>query len=138
MRIFPAIDLKDGQCVRLRQGLMSEATVFGDDPAAQARDFERLGFDYLHIVDVNGAFEGEPVNAAAVRLILKTLSIPVQLGGGIRTLGHIESWLQEGVARVIMGTVAVRNPQLLRESARIFPGRIAVGIDARDGLVAIE
>jgi phosphoribosylformimino-5-aminoimidazole carboxamide ribotide isomerase len=138
MRLFPAIDLKDGQCVRLRQGLMSEATVFGDDPAAQARDFERLGFDYLHVVDLNGAFEGEPVNASAVRLILKTLSIPVQLGGGIRTLDHIESWLQEGIARVIMGTAAVRNPQLLREAARIFPGRIAVGIDARDGLVAIE
>jgi phosphoribosylformimino-5-aminoimidazole carboxamide ribotide isomerase len=138
MRLFPAIDLKDGQCVRLRQGLMSEATVFGDDPAAQARDFERLGFDYLHVVDLNGAFEGGPVNAAAVRAILRTLSIPVQLGGGIRTAGHIESWLQEGIARVIMGTAAVRDPQLLRESARRFPGRIAVGIDARDGLVAIE
>jgi phosphoribosylformimino-5-aminoimidazole carboxamide ribotide isomerase len=138
MRLFPAIDLKDGQCVRLRQGLMSEATVFGDDPAAQARDFERLGFDYLHVVDLNGAFEGEPVNAAAVRAIVHSLSIPVQLGGGIRTLAHIESWLEEGIARVIMGTAAVRNPQLLRESAKAFPGRIAVGIDARDGLVAIE
>ena len=117
---------------------MSEATVFGDDPAAQARDFERLGFDDLHVVDLNGAFEGGPVNAAAVRAILQTLSIPVQLGGGIRTAGHIESWLHEGIARVIMGTAAVRDPQLLRESARRFPGRIAVGIDARDGLVAIE
>lgn len=138
MRLFPAIDLKDGQCVRLRQGLMSEATVFGDDPAAQARDFERLGFDYLHVVDLNGAFTGTPVNSEAVRKILHTLSIPVQLGGGIRSLEQIESWLNEGVTRVILGTVAVRDPQLVREAARGFPGRVAVGIDARDGMVAIE
>jgi phosphoribosylformimino-5-aminoimidazole carboxamide ribotide isomerase len=138
MKLFPAIDLKDGQCVRLRQGLMSEATVFGDDPAAQARDFERLGFEYLHVVDLNGAFEGQPVNAAAVRSILSTLSIPVQLGGGIRTVAQIENWLKEGVARVILGTVAVRQPQIVIGAARAFPGQVAVGIDARDGMVAIE
>lgn len=138
MRLFPAIDLKDGQCVRLRQGLMSEATVFRDDPAAQARDFERLGFDYLHVVDLNGAFEGEPVNAAAVRAILQTLSIPVQLGGGIRTMAQVGAWLRDGVARVILGTVAVRDPELVRTAAREYPGRVAVGIDAREGLVAIE
>jgi phosphoribosylformimino-5-aminoimidazole carboxamide ribotide isomerase len=124
--------------VRLRQGLMSEATVFRDDPAAQARDFERLGFDYLHVVDLNGAFEGEPVNAAAVRAILRTLSIPVQLGGGIRSMGQIDAWLREGVARVILGTAAVRDPGLVRAAARAHPGRIAVGIDAREGRVAIE
>ncbi len=138
MILFPAIDLKDGQCVRLRQGLMSEATVFGDDPAAQARAFEKLGFEYLHVVDLNGAFEGEPVNVVAVRSILHSLSIPMQLGGGIRSLAQIENWLNEGVARVILGTVAVRDPQLVRESATAFPGRVAVGIDARDGRVAIE
>jgi phosphoribosylformimino-5-aminoimidazole carboxamide ribotide isomerase len=138
MKLFPAIDLKDGQCVRLRQGLMSEATVFGDDPAAQARDFEYLGFEYLHVVDLNGAFEGEPVNAAAVRAIRATLSIPIQLGGGIRTLAHIENWLKEGIDRVILGTVAVREPRIVHEAARAFPGKIAVGIDARDGMVAIE
>ncbi len=138
MRLFPAIDLKDGECVRLRQGLMSEATVFADDPARQARDFETLGFDYLHVVDLNGAFEGRPVNAAAVRSIVRTISIPMQLGGGIRSMAHIETWLKEGVARVILGTVAVRDPQLVRESAREHPGRIAVGIDAREGIVAIE
>jgi phosphoribosylformimino-5-aminoimidazole carboxamide ribotide isomerase len=138
MILFPAIDLKDGQCVRLRQGLMSEATVFGDDPEAQARAFEKLGFEYLHVVDLNGAFEGEPVNVVAVRSILHSLSIPMQLGGGIRSLAQIENWLNEGVARVILGTVAVRDPQLVRESAVAFPGRVAVGIDARDGRVAIE
>jgi phosphoribosylformimino-5-aminoimidazole carboxamide ribotide isomerase len=138
MILFPAIDLKDGQCVRLRQGLMSEATVFGDDPEAQARAFEKLGFEYLHVVDLNGAFEGEPVNVVAVRSILHSLSIPMQLGGGIRSLAQIENWLNEGVARVILGTVAVRDPQLVRESATAFPGRVAVGIDARDGRVAIE
>jgi phosphoribosylformimino-5-aminoimidazole carboxamide ribotide isomerase len=138
MKLFPAIDLKDGQCVRLRQGLMSEATVFANDPAAQALAFEKLGFAYLHVVDLNGAFEGGPVNGAAVRAILQTLSIPVQLGGGIRSLAQIENWLREGIARVILGTVAVRDPQLVREAARLYPGRIAVGIDARDGMVAIE
>jgi phosphoribosylformimino-5-aminoimidazole carboxamide ribotide isomerase len=138
MKLFPAIDLKDGQCVRLRQGLMSEATVFADDPAAQALAFERLGFVYLHVVDLNGAFEGGPVNGAAVRAILQTLSIPLQLGGGIRSLAQIENWLEEGIARVILGTAAVREPQLVREAARRHPGRVAVGIDARDGMVAIE
>lgn len=117
---------------------MDDATVFGDDPAAQAKSFQDQGFEYLHVVDLNGAFEGEPVNAASVRSILHTLSIPVQLGGGIRTLAHIENWLKEGISRVILGTVAVRNPQLVREAAAAFPGRIAVGIDARDGFVAIE
>jgi phosphoribosylformimino-5-aminoimidazole carboxamide ribotide isomerase len=138
MKLFPAIDLKDGQCVRLRQGLMSEATVFGDDPAAQARDFESLGFQYLHVVDLNGAFEGEPVNAAAVRAIRASLSIPVQLGGGIRTLAHIENWLKEGIDRVILGTAAVREPRIVHEAARAFPGKVAVGVDARGGMVAIE
>ena len=138
MIIFPAIDLKDGQCVRLRQGIMSEATVFGNAPSAQARAFEQLGFEYLHVVDLNGAFQGKPVNVEAVRSILQILSIPVQLGGGIRSLAQIENWLNEGVARVILGTVAVRDPQLVRESAAAFPGRVAVGIDARDGRVAIE
>lgn len=138
MIIYPAIDLKDGQCVRLRRGLMSEATVFNDSPAAQAKAFEAAGFEYLHVVDLNGAFEGEPVNAAAVRAIRASLSIPMQLGGGIRTLKQIETWLAEGVTRVILGTVAVRNPALVREAAAKFPGQVAVGIDARDGLVAIE
>lgn len=138
MILFPAIDLKDGQCVRLRQGLMSEATVFGDDPAAQAEAFQRLGFEYLHVVDLNGAFEGAPVNANAVRKMLEVLSIPVQLGGGIRNLPQIENWLREGVARVILGTVAVKDPDLVRNAAKVFPGQVAVGIDARDGNVAIE
>jgi phosphoribosylformimino-5-aminoimidazole carboxamide ribotide isomerase len=138
MILFPAIDLKDGQCVRLRQGQMSEATVFADDPCAQAEAFQRLGFQYLHVVDLNGAFEGEPVNADAVRKILSMLSIPVQLGGGIRNLTHIENWLNEGVTRVILGTVAVKDPELVRNAAKAFPGQIAVGIDARNGLVAIE
>ena len=138
MILFPAIDLKDGCCVRLRQGLMSEATVFSDAPATQAKAFEAMGFRYLHVVDLNGAFEGEPVNAAAVRAILGSLSIPVQLGGGIRTLKQVEAWLTEGIARVILGTAAVRNPDLVRQAAAAFPGKVAVGIDARDGRVAIE
>jgi phosphoribosylformimino-5-aminoimidazole carboxamide ribonucleotide (ProFAR) isomerase len=128
MKLFPAIDLKDGQCVRLRQGLMSEATVFADDPAAQALAFERLGFAYLHVVDLNGAFQGGPVNGAAVRAILQILSIPVQLGGGIRSLAQIGNWLEEGIARVILGTAAVREPQLVREAARRHPGRRALGV----------
>jgi phosphoribosylformimino-5-aminoimidazole carboxamide ribotide isomerase len=138
MILFPAIDLKDGQCVRLRQGLMSEATVFGDDPAAQALAFERMGFRYLHVVDLNGAFEGEPVNAAAVRSILGAIAMPMQLGGGIRRMAQIETWLEAGVTRVILGTVAVRDPALVRDAAKAFPGRVAVGIDAKDGRVAIE
>jgi phosphoribosylformimino-5-aminoimidazole carboxamide ribotide isomerase len=138
MILFPAIDLKDGQCVRLRQGEMAEATVFNTDPAAQARDFEDQGFEALHIVDLNGAFAGKPVNAAAVEAILEAVHIPVQLGGGIRDLDTIVTWLEKGVDRVILGTAAVRDPHFVREAARDFPGCIAVGIDARDDKVAIE
>jgi phosphoribosylformimino-5-aminoimidazole carboxamide ribotide isomerase len=138
MILFPAIDLKDGRCVRLKQGEMAQATVFNDDPAAQARTFEQQGFRWLHIVDLNGAFAGRPVNAAAVESILAAVTIPVQLGGGIRDLTTIETWLGKGVRRVILGTVAVRNPTLVREACSAFPGRIVVGIDARDGRVAVE
>jgi phosphoribosylformimino-5-aminoimidazole carboxamide ribotide isomerase len=138
MILFPAIDLKDGACVRLRHGEMAEATVFNDDPAAQARAFEAQGFRWLHIVDLNGAFAGKPVNGAAVDTILAAISIPAQLGGGIRDLATIDSWLAKGLARVILGTLAVRNPAIVREACTTFPGRIAVGIDARDGRVAIE
>lgn len=138
MILFPAIDLKDGQCVRLKLGDMAEATVFSDDPAAQARSFEAQGFEWLHLVDLNGAFEGKPVNAAAVRAILDSVSLPVQLGGGIRTLGQIEAWLGNGIRRVILGTVALRDPELVREACRLFPGRIAVGIDAKGGRVAVQ
>jgi len=136
--LFPAIDLKDGQCVRLKLGDMAQATVFNDDPAAQARVFEGQGFEYLHIVDLNGAFAGRPVNGPAVEAILEAVKIPVQLGGGIRDLGTIEAWLGKGVRRVILGTVAVRNPVLVREACRSFPGRVAVGIDAKGGKVAVE
>jgi phosphoribosylformimino-5-aminoimidazole carboxamide ribotide isomerase len=136
--LFPAIDLKDGQCVRLKLGDMSQATVFNDDPAAQAQSFEAQGFEYLHIVDLNGAFAGKPVNAPAVEAILGAVKIPVQLGGGIRDLGTVEAWLGRGVRRVILGTVAVRNPALVREACRTFPGRVAVGIDAKGGKVAVE
>jgi phosphoribosylformimino-5-aminoimidazole carboxamide ribotide isomerase len=138
MILFPAIDLKDGQCVRLLRGEMDAATVFSDDPAAQARDFEAQGFEYLHMVDLNGAFEGRPVNGDAVEAILSAISIPAQLGGGIRDLATIEAWLTKGIARVILGTVAVREPDLVREACEKFPGRIAVGIDARGSMVAIE
>ena len=138
MILFPAIDLKDGQCVRLKLGDMAQATVFNDDPAAQARSFEQQGFQYLHVVDLNGAFAGESVNGAAVEAILKAVRFPVQLGGGIRTLGHIESWLGKGLSRVILGTVAVRDPALVREAAKRWPGQVAVGIDARKGMVAVE
>ncbi|MGQ0672011.1 MAG: 1-(5-phosphoribosyl)-5-[(5-phosphoribosylamino)methylideneamino]imidazole-4-carboxamide isomerase [Hyphomicrobium sp.] len=138
MILFPAIDLKDGQCVRLKLGEMSQATVFNDDPAAQARDFERQGFRYLHIVDLNGAFAGRPVNGAAVEAILAAVSMPVQLGGGIRDLATVESWLAKGIRRVILGTIAVRDPALVREACRAFPGRVAVGIDAKVGKVAVE
>lgn len=138
MILFPAIDLKDGQCVRLRQGEMDDATVFNDDPAAQARAFETQGFEYLHIVDLNGAFEGRPVNGAAVDAILGAISIPAQLGGGIRDIATIEAWLEKGVARVILGTVAVRSPELVGQACKAYPGRIAVGIDARGGKVAVE
>lgn len=138
MILFPAIDLKDGQCVRLKLGDMAEATVFNDDPAAQARIFEQQGFSWLHLVDLNGAFAGQPVNGAAVEAILKAVSLPVQLGGGIRSLAHIEAWLAKGIRRVILGTVALRDPALVREACRLFPGRIAVGIDAKGGKVAVE
>jgi phosphoribosylformimino-5-aminoimidazole carboxamide ribotide isomerase len=135
--LFPAIDLKDGKCVRLKLGEMSEATVFNDDPAAQALAFETQGFTYLHIVDLNGAFAGKPVNGAAVEAILAAISIPAQLGGGIRDMATIEHWLAKGLRRVILGTAAVRDPALVREACRKFPGRIAVGIDAKGGKVAV-
>jgi len=138
MILFPAIDLKDGQCVRLKLGDMNKATVFNDDPAAQAKSFEDQGFEYLHVVDLNGAFAGESVNGGAVEAILKSVKFPVQLGGGIRTIAHIEAWLARGLSRVILGTVAVRDPALVKEAARKFPGKVAVGIDARGGRVAVE
>ena len=138
MILFPAIDLKDGKCVRLKLGEMNQATVFNDDPAAQAKTFENQGFKYLHIVDLNGAFEGKPVNGAAVEAILKAIRMPVQLGGGIRDLETIEAWLAKGIRRVILGTIAVRDPALVREACRKFPGRVAVGIDAKGGKVAVE
>jgi phosphoribosylformimino-5-aminoimidazole carboxamide ribotide isomerase len=138
MILFPAIDLKDGACVRLKQGDMNEATVFSLDPAAQAKAFEDAGFEWLHLVDLNGAFEGKPVNRSAVESILKTIKIPVQLGGGIRDLEMIEAWLAAGIRRVILGTVALKNPALVKHAAQKFPDQIVVGIDARDGLVAVE
>jgi phosphoribosylformimino-5-aminoimidazole carboxamide ribotide isomerase len=138
MILFPAIDLKDGQCVRLERGEMAQATVFNADPSAQARAFAAQGFAWLHIVDLNGAFAGRPVNAAAVEAILAAVTIPVQLGGGIRDLATVEAWLGRGVARVILGTAAVRDPALVREACRRFPGRVAVGIDAKAGKVAVE
>lgn len=136
MILYPAIDLKDGNCVRLLRGDMDAATVFGSDPAAQARAFRDAGAEWLHLVDLNGAFEGKPVNAAAVEAILAAIDIPAQLGGGIRDMATIENWLERGLTRVILGTVAVENPELVREAADAFPGRIAVGIDARAGRVA--
>ncbi|MDP3548237.1 MAG: 1-(5-phosphoribosyl)-5-[(5-phosphoribosylamino)methylideneamino]imidazole-4-carboxamide isomerase [Phreatobacter sp.] len=138
MRLFPAIDLKEGRCVRLKQGDMAQATVYADDPAAQARAFETQGFDYLHVVDLDGAFAGKPVNAAAVEAIRAATSFPVQLGGGIRDMTTVEGWLGKGVSRVIIGTAAVRDPDFVRTAARAFPGQVAVGIDARDGWVAVE
>ena len=138
MILFPAIDIKDGRCVRLKHGQMSQATVFNDDPAAQARLFEAQGFGWLHIVDLDGAFAGKPANAPAVESILQVIAIPAQLGGGIRDLATIEMWLGKGIRRVILGTVAVRNPGLVREACRLFAGRVAVGIDARGGKVAVE
>ncbi|WP_242219145.1 1-(5-phosphoribosyl)-5-[(5-phosphoribosylamino)methylideneamino]imidazole-4-carboxamide isomerase [Shinella zoogloeoides] len=138
MILFPAIDLKDGQCVRLKLGDMDQATVYNPDPAAQAKAFEDQGFEWLHVVDLNGAFAGESVNGAAVDAILKATKNPVQLGGGIRTLDHIESWLSRGLSRVILGTVAVRDPALVIEACKKFPGKVAVGIDAKGGKVAVE
>jgi len=136
--LFPAVDLKNGQCVRLEQGDMARATVFNLDPAAQARAFAAQGFEYLHIVDLDGAFAGKPMNAAAVEAMLQVVTIPVQLGGGIRDLKTVEAWLAKGVARVIIGTAAVRDPELVKSAAKKFPGRVAVGLDARDGKVAVE
>jgi len=138
MILFPAIDLKEGLAVRLEQGDMARATVFHRDPAAQARAFEMQGFAYLHMVDLDGAFAGKPVNADAVDRILETIGIPVQLGGGVRDMATVEGWLAKGVTRVIIGTAAVRNPALVREAAKRYPGRVAVGLDARDGKVAVE
>ena len=138
MILYPAIDLKDGQAVRLVHGAMNSATVFNDDPAAQARAFEDAGCAWVHLVDLNGAFAGRPVNAAAVDAILAALTVPAQLGGGIRDMATIETWLGRGLARVILGTVAVEDPDLVRAAARAFPGRVAVGIDARKGRVATK
>jgi phosphoribosylformimino-5-aminoimidazole carboxamide ribotide isomerase len=138
MILFPAIDLKDGQCVRLKLGDMAQATVFNDNPAAQALSFQQQGFEWLHLVDLNGAFEGRPVNAKAVEDILKAIKIPVQLGGGIRDIATIEHWLAHGITRVILGTVALRNPEVVRAACKKFPGKIVVGIDAKSGYVAVE
>ncbi len=136
--LFPAIDLKGGQCVRLEQGDMARATVFSLEPAAQARSFAAQGFEYLHVVDLDGAFAGQPMNAHAVEAMLKAVTMPLQLGGGIRDLKTVEAWLDKGVARVIIGTAAVRDPDLVKNAARKFPGRVAVGLDARDGKVAVQ
>lgn len=138
MILYPAIDLKEGACVRLVRGDMAQATVFSDDPAAQARAFVAAGFQWLHVVDLDGAFAGRPVNGAAVAAIVATVDIPVQLGGGIRDLATIAMWLDQGVSRVILGTVALRDPALVKQACRDHPGRVAVGIDARGGLVAVE
>lgn len=138
MILFPAIDLKNGQCVRLVHGDMAQATVFNDDPAAQAASFAAQGFEWLHVVDLDGAFAGRSENAAAVDAIRQAIDLPLQLGGGIRTLAHIEAWLAKGITRVILGTIAVRDPDLVRAACKKFPGRIAVGIDARDNKVAVE
>lgn len=138
MILFPAIDLKNGQCVRLEQGDMARATVFSLDPAAQAAAFECQGFEYLHVVDLDGAFAGKPMNAQAVEAMLKAVTMPVQLGGGIRDMATLEAWLDKGIARVIIGTAAVRDPAFVKQAAKQYPGRVAVGLDARDGKVAVE
>ena len=138
LTLYPAIDLKDGACVRLLRGEMAHATVFGTDPGAQAASWQAAGFGWLHVVDLNGAFAGKPVNEAAVKSILAAVSVPVQLGGGIRTIGQIETWLAAGIFRVILGSAAAKNPELVREAAKKFPGRVVVGIDAKGGLVATE
>ncbi len=138
MILFPAIDLKDGLCVRLVRGDMEQAVVFNADPAAQARSFQEAGFAWLHLVDLNGAIEGKPINAEAVDAILKAIAMPVQLGGGIRSMQTIEGWLEKGVARVVLGTAALRQPNLVQEAARAFPGKVAVAVDARDGYVAVS
>lgn len=138
MILYPAIDLKDGQCVRLLKGDMDKATVFNASPADQAARFVRDGFEWLHVVDLNGAVEGKPVNAEAVGAILEAVSLPVQLGGGVRTLEQVEHWIETGVSRIILGTVAVKNPMLVRTAARLWPEQIAVGVDVRAGKVAVE
>jgi phosphoribosylformimino-5-aminoimidazole carboxamide ribotide isomerase len=138
MILFPAIDLKDGRCVRLKRGLMDQATVFNDDPAAQAKAFEQAGFKWLHCVDLNGAFDGRSVNADAIRAIRAAIDLPLQLGGGIRDMAAVEGWLAAGIARVILGTAALRNPAFVREAARAFPGKIVVGADAVGGRVATD
>ena len=138
MILYPAIDLKDGQCVRLLRGEMAAATVFGDDPAAQAAEFQAAGCEWLHLVDLNGAFAGTPVNGAAVEAILARITVPAQLGGGIRDMATIAMWLEKGLARVILGTAAVENADLVRQAAKAFPGQVAVGIDARKGFVATK
>lgn len=138
MILFPAIDLKDGLCVRLQQGDVARMTVFNRDPAAQAHIFETEGFEYLHMVDLDGAFAGKPMNADAVERILETVTIPIQLGGGIRDTATVEAWLDKGITRVIIGTAAVRDPPFVKQAARDFPGRVAVGLDARDGKVAVQ
>lgn len=138
MRLYPAIDLKDGQCVRLFKGDMKAATVYNEDAAAQARRFEAAGFDYLHVVDLNGAVSGASSNHGVVKKIIDSVDIPVQLGGGIRSETAVKSWLDAGVTRVILGTVAVKNPQLVKDVAKAYPGQIVVGIDAREGMVAVE
>lgn len=138
MIIFPAIDLKDGQCVRLKRGLMEEATIFNPDPVEQARSFAAQGFRWLHCVDLNGAFEGRSVNRKAVEAIRGAISLPIQLGGGIRDRAHVDAWLDTGITRVILGTVALKNPQLVKDAARAYPGRIVVAADARNGKVATE
>ncbi len=138
MILFPAIDLKEGHCVRLVQGDMEQATIFNDDPSAQAAIFEQQGFEWLHVVDLDGAFAGKPMNAKAVEGILAQIKLPVQLGGGIRDLKTVDAWLEKGISRVIIGTAAVRDPDFVKEAARKYPGKIAVGIDARDGFVAVE
>jgi len=138
MNLYPAIDLKDGNCVRLLHGDMDKATVFSDSPATQAKAFEDAGFEWLHVVDLNGAFAGQPVNKAAVEGILDAITLPVQLGGGIRDMATIDMWLEAGISRVILGTIALRNPQLVKDACKRHPGKIAVGIDARGGKVAVE
>ena len=138
MILYPAIDLKDGQCVRLVRGEMAQATVFNDNPAAQARTFRDQGFAWIHVVDLNGAFAGASVNAPAVEAVLAAVKLKVQLGGGIRTLAAVEDWLAKGVARVVLGTVALKQPELVKEACRKFPGRIAVGVDAKGGKVAVQ
>ncbi len=138
MILYPAIDLKDGVCVRLVRGNMDEVTVFNQDPAEQARRFEEQGFAWIHVVDLNGAASGKPVNSAAVDMILSAVRIPIQLGGGIRNMATIEHWLEQGVRRVVLGTVALREPALVRQACRAYPGRIAVAIDAREGFVAVQ